>query len=1106
MRYEEVKQGVFGNTKYKPVDRKVTPIPGTLPEEFKVVRRFPEDPLLTLPAVPKLPPEFSPGTRLNEERWEKIKSQLEEIGFLWPEEIKLVGYILRQNEMGIAWDDTEKGQFRTDYFPPIKFPIVAHVPWVHKNIRIPPGLKDRLIEELQRKINMGILEPTNSSYRSRWFVVPKKDGNPRIVWNLEPLNAITIRDAAVPPIIDEVIEEFAGYSVYSLGDLYIGYDHQPIHPDSRDLTTVQTPLGPYRLTTLPMGWTNSVTIFHQNVMFILQDEVPHVARPFIDDVPMKGPKSDYRNEDGTYQTIEGNPNIRRFIFEHLVDFNRVLHRIKHAGGTFSAKKFSICVPEFSILGHKCSAVGRLPDDSHVRKILEWPACKNFTEVKGFLGVTGLVRIFIRNYAEIAAPLTYLTRKSVEFAWNIEQEEAMAALKQAATTAPALKPINYSSGHLVILAVDSSRFACGYVLMQMDEDNRRHPARYGSITWNEVESKYSQAKLELYGLMRALRAVRMFIVGLQKIRVEVDAAYIKGMLNNPDEVPNATLNRWLAYIQLFDFELKHVPANRHKAPDGLSRKPFVEGSDEPEDQRTVEEEIDEKLEIFARESGPIPSIRSILYPTPRGLMEFPNLPRSQVHSTFQMVEQDLSEEEVEGKNLPITVKMKERDLDLAIINSYLKTLTIDDSVTPAQRRRITKHTSKYFVNGDVMYRRQPNLRHQVVVPYSKRLSIMRQLHDDLGHKGYFSTRKLLLDRFWWPNCTADLKWYLKTCHQCQTSNMFKLRIPPTVQEPAPLFSKVYCDTMYMEKHGGFRYILHARCSLCAWPEYRVIKKESARIIGEFIFTELLCRWGALREIVTDNGAPWVKAVQYLSHKYKINHIRISPYNSQAQGPIERQHLTIRESIVKSCKGDLKKWPEMTPYAFWADRITTRKSTGHSPYFMAHGVEPIMPFDIVEATYLVPQLNRPMNTTELIALRAIQLRKRDTDIEQMKKRVWTARKQSAEEFTRKFEKNIREYDLPPGKLVLVRNSRVEMDLGRKWKPRYLGPYVVVSRSSRGTYKLAELDGTLSALEFAQRRVIPYYWRETEPLPVPDGSIDEVNKEISQPPDRTEANEPE
>jgi hypothetical protein len=298
---------------------------------------------------------------------------------------------------------------------------------------------------------------------------------------------------------------------------------------------------------------------------------------------------------------------------------------------------------------------------------------------------------------------------------------------------------------------------------------------------------------------------------------------------------------------------------------------------------------------------------------------------------------------------------------------------------------------------------------------------------------------------------------------------------------------------MEKHGGFRYILHARCSLCAWPEYRVVKKETARIIGEFIFTELLCRWGALREIVTDNGAPWVKAVQYLADKYKINHIRISPYNSQAQGPIERQHLTIRESIVKSCKGNLKKWPEMTPYAFWADRITTRKSTGHSPFYMAHGVEPIMPFDIVEATYLVPQLNKPMTTTELIALRAIQLRKRDSDIEQMKARVWSARKQSAEDFAKKFERTIKEYDLPPGKLVLVRNSRAEMDLGRKWKPRYLGPYIVVSQTTRGAYRLAELDGTLSSLEFAQRRVIPYYWRESEPLPVPDQSINDLNKEV-------------
>ena len=168
------------------------------------------------------------------------------------------------------------------------------------------------------------------SYRSRWFVVPKKDGGLQIVWNLEPLNEITIRDSGIPPVIDEVIEDLAGFVIYSLGDIYIGYDHRLIDVKSRDLTTVQTPLGPYRLTTLPMGWTNAVTTFHQDVMFILQDEVPHVAQPFIDDVAIKGPKTYYKKEDGSYETVPNNTKIRRFVYEHICDVNRILHRLKHA--------------------------------------------------------------------------------------------------------------------------------------------------------------------------------------------------------------------------------------------------------------------------------------------------------------------------------------------------------------------------------------------------------------------------------------------------------------------------------------------------------------------------------------------------------------------------------------------------------------------------------------------------------------------------------------------------------------------------------------------------------------------------------------------------------
>ncbi|KAI0349792.1 hypothetical protein OH77DRAFT_1367253, partial [Trametes cingulata] len=89
--------------------------------------------------------------------------------------------------------------------------------------------------------------------------------------------------------------------------------------------------------------------------------------------------------------------------------------------------------------------------------------------------------------------------------------------------------------------------------------------------NETESNYSQPKLELYGLYRALRRWRLYLVGVKTLHVEVDAKYIKGMLNEPDLQPNATINRWIQGILMFDFKLIHVPAAQHKGPDALSRR-------------------------------------------------------------------------------------------------------------------------------------------------------------------------------------------------------------------------------------------------------------------------------------------------------------------------------------------------------------------------------------------------------------------------------------------------------------------------------------------------------------------------------------------------------
>jgi hypothetical protein len=100
-------------------------------------------------------------------------------------------------------------------------------------------------------------------------------------------------------------------------DIYVGYDERLIAETSRDYTTFQTPFGALRLVTLPMGWTNSVPIFHDDVTFILQAEIPDVTIPYIDDLPIKGPTTMYQKVDGSYETIPENPGIRRFVSEHF---------------------------------------------------------------------------------------------------------------------------------------------------------------------------------------------------------------------------------------------------------------------------------------------------------------------------------------------------------------------------------------------------------------------------------------------------------------------------------------------------------------------------------------------------------------------------------------------------------------------------------------------------------------------------------------------------------------------------------------------------------------------------------------------------------------------
>ncbi|TFK33756.1 hypothetical protein BDQ12DRAFT_700648 [Crucibulum laeve] len=175
------------------------------------------------------------------------------------------------------------------------------------------------------------------------------------------------------------------------------------------------------------------------------------------------------------------------------------------------------------------------------------------------------------------------------------------------------------------------------------------------------------------------------------------------------------------------------------------------------------------------------------------------------------------------------------------------------------------------------------------------------HDDLRHKAFFATWSLIHEHFWWPYMGFDIMWFLHTCYLCQLCQTKCILIPPTVATPAPLFAKVYMDTM-----------------------------------------DIICHWGTLLKIVTDNSKAFIKAMDHISKKYHIKHIHISSYNSPANSIVERSHYDIHKALFKAADSEQSKW---------------------SASFT--GTHLLLPLDIIEATYLLLPPESILSTTEHIA---------------------------------------------------------------------------------------------------------------------------------------------
>ena len=606
--------------------------------------------------------------------------------------------------------------------------------------------------------------------------------------------------------------------------------------------------------------------------------------------------------------------------EHIEHVRHVIAIFEKHGLVVNLKKCKFGKRELEFLGFRISESGILPSVSKVKAIQDWTRPTNVQEVRQFLGLAQHYRRFCPSFSAIAAPLTELTHgtgaKKRTVIWNDACETSFLKLKRMLTSSPVLllpdmnKPFH--------IETDASDFAVGAVLLQQDDKSSAWlPIAYESKKLSSAEQKFPAQERELIAIIHALRTWRCFIDGcVGGYTVFCDhkpLVYFASQLK-----PTPRLVRWISEYESFSPTIEYKPGKENDVADALSRRADL-----------------------LSDAGPSP----------------PSIEPEYLYATWDLLSHDLR-----------------MDWPLLYLNNSHHTVK-----SSALQKKLEKEEDHFTIRQQQVYRKvttedgkQLELK---FIPFAERADLVYKYHEAFGHAGIKTILKMFSSRYWWPALRKDIQEWLRTCAACQL-NSTKSKAHQDVMHPLNIpkaFDRWHLDFVgkLKETESGNKWLLTAVDYLTNWPIARAVPVASQEAVADFIYEEIVMRFGCPSEIITDRGANFTSdLVKAYTKRVGINHKLTSAFHPRTNSKVERYNGIIKQMLRKYVNGAIHIWDQFVNAALWASHVRVHSTTGFGPFYLTYGRKPRLPGDILQP-YLTREVLSDPRTIADISSRELQL---------------------------------------------------------------------------------------------------------------------------------------